>query len=117
MKEDEILRSALEAYGTERQTYKLFEEMAELQEAICKSYNNRASKFMTVLFSALALLGIVMCMCGHSDWAHTALMNIGYCLLWYIAPAHQQPQTAHRPQRFRARHVRSDGEPCKGTGQ
>lgn len=35
-KEREILEAALETYGAEAQTRMLFEEMAELQKAMCK---------------------------------------------------------------------------------
>ena len=39
----EIFEVALKKYGGEKQTIKLFEEMAELQDAICKSVTRRGT--------------------------------------------------------------------------
>lgn len=41
LKEQEVFKKALGKYGAEAQTKKLLEEMAELQEAICKQQNGR----------------------------------------------------------------------------
>lgn len=38
---DETIRLAVSTYGKEAQTQTLFEEMAELQDAICKANRNR----------------------------------------------------------------------------
>lgn len=40
---DEIIRSAIATYGKEAQTQMLFEEMAELQNAICKLNRGRGT--------------------------------------------------------------------------
>ena len=40
---DDIIRRAIETYGKEAQTQMLFEEMAELQNAICKLSRGRGS--------------------------------------------------------------------------
>lgn len=41
---DEIIRSAIATYGKEAQTQMLFEEMAELQNAICKLNRGRGTE-------------------------------------------------------------------------
>ena len=39
----EICRAALEKWGPQKQTLKLFEEMSELQDALCKQLDGRDS--------------------------------------------------------------------------
>lgn len=41
---DQIIRLAVETFGTESQTQMLFEEMAELQEALCKLARGRDTR-------------------------------------------------------------------------
>ena len=43
MTEHEICYAALEKWGPQKQTLKLFEEMAELQDALCKQMDGRDS--------------------------------------------------------------------------
>lgn len=44
-KDKEVMQCALQTYGGERQKKKLFEEMAELTEAICKTDDGRDTKW------------------------------------------------------------------------
>lgn len=43
MAEVDVFRSALKKFGGEKQTIKLFEEMAELQDSICKFVAQRGN--------------------------------------------------------------------------
>lgn len=41
--EEDICRAALDKWGPQKQTLKLFEEMSELQDAMCKQMDGRDS--------------------------------------------------------------------------